>query len=136
MTHYKLAAPNAAYEDFDGEAVMLDLATGKYFALSKSASFIVEALLGGQSLADVIALCAPARNVDALAIEALVQRLAGFGLLEAAPEPAARMQPELSRLVDEAPTVDVYDDLADLIIADPIHEVDEERGWPVRKADA
>jgi hypothetical protein len=28
----------------------------------------------------------------------------------------------------------VFDDLADLLIADPVHDVDEEAGWPHRPA--
>jgi hypothetical protein len=27
-----------------------------------------------------------------------------------------------------------FDDMRDLVVADPIHEVEEEAGWPVRKA--
>jgi hypothetical protein len=29
-----------------------------------------------------------------------------------------------------APSIEVYDDLSDLILADPIHDVDEKQGWP------
>ncbi len=34
----------------------------------------------------------------------------------------------------EKPTLEMHDDLADLVIADPIHDSDEAAGWPVRKA--
>ena len=33
----------------------------------------------------------------------------------------------------KAPRVDVFDDLADLILLDPIHDVNEKMGWPVIK---
>ena len=33
-----------------------------------------------------------------------------------------------------APAVQKYDDLEDLLLLDPIHEVDE-AGWPVARAD-
>ena len=32
--------------------------------------------------------------------------------------------------------VEVFDDLADLLVADPIHDVDQEAGWPHRPGDA
>ena len=31
---------------------------------------------------------------------------------------------------DEEPRIEVFDDLAELILADPIHDVDEQAGWP------
>jgi hypothetical protein len=30
----------------------------------------------------------------------------------------------------ESPRIEVFDDLAELISADPIHDVDEQVGWP------
>jgi hypothetical protein len=32
------------------------------------------------------------------------------------------------------PAVDVYDDLAELIYADPVHDVDEQAGWPKKRS--
>ena len=29
-----------------------------------------------------------------------------------------------------APDLEIYDDLSDLILADPIHDVDNAEGWP------
>ncbi|MBN9011127.1 MAG: hypothetical protein J0H63_13740, partial [Rhizobiales bacterium] len=31
--------------------------------------------------------------------------------------------------------VDTYDDMRDLVLTDPVHEVDEEAGWPTRRED-
>jgi len=31
----------------------------------------------------------------------------------------------------ERPDVQVFDDLADLILLDPVHDVNEQFGWPV-----
>jgi hypothetical protein len=30
----------------------------------------------------------------------------------------------------DGPAIEVYDDLAELMLADPIHDVDEQAGWP------
>ena len=35
----------------------------------------------------------------------------------------------------QAPALEIYDDMAELILSDPIHEVDEDVGWP-RKRDS
>lgn len=136
MTYYRLAEPNAAHEDFDGESVMLDLETGKYFSLSRSASFIVETILGGASLDETIARCAGAEHLGRAAVTGLLQLLVAYRLIEQSKtSPAGSgLEKAASVPVDEPPVVEVFDDLADLIMADPIHEVDEERGWPIRKA--
>ena len=34
----------------------------------------------------------------------------------------------------QTPVIEVFDDLAELIMIDPLHEVDAERGWPVKPA--
>jgi hypothetical protein len=39
----------------------------------------------------------------------------------------------VKQLLDD-PSLEIHDDLADLIIADPIHDTDEAIGWPARKA--
>ncbi len=138
MTYYRLSEPNAAHEDFDGESVMLDFETGKYFSLSKSASFIVESILSGASVDETVAQCAGANHLGRASVNGLLQRLVAYGLIEQTPAPSTgyRADKAVSSPVDEPPVVEVFDDLADLIMADPIHEVDEERGWPIRKADA
>lgn len=33
----------------------------------------------------------------------------------------------------EAPKLEIYDDLQELIILDPIHDADPERGWPAQQ---
>jgi hypothetical protein len=41
--------------------------------------------------------------------------------------------PEGLSALDGAIKLEVFDDLSELLVADPIHDVDEEAGWPHRK---
>jgi Coenzyme PQQ synthesis protein D (PqqD) len=136
MAHFQLAQPNAAYEEFDGEAVMLDLASGKYFSLSKSASAVVGSLFAGAAVEDIVAAFSRSKHLDQQSIDQFINQLVDYKLIELVEHKLRPGQGYIddSLLVDEPLLVDTYDDLAEMIVADPIHEVDEERGWPVRKA--
>jgi hypothetical protein len=135
MTQFQLAEPNAAYEDFDGEAVMLDLGTGSYFSLSKSASFVVAALLNGVELEEIIARCDGTRHLTSRAIQGLIEQLMDAKLITQALQTSPLITKifEFPAIIDDVLIFERYDDLAEMIVADPIHEVDEQRGWPALK---
>jgi hypothetical protein len=128
---YSPRSIDVAAEDFDGEFVVLDLASGKYFSLAGSSAIAWRGLIAGHS---VDSLCArlPAGDPRRAGVEGLVASLVSHGLIV----PTQHEQvppPELAQELAEAPDgfgVDVFDDLADLLVADPIHDVDPEAGWP------
>lgn len=133
---YRLVSQDIVCEEFDGEMVILNLASGHYFALNKSASVLLSGLLQGYSpeaLASVAGLKFAADEVLGLCRELVAHELvAADG--SRAPEPLDSTIREAARLLSEKPSLEMHDDLADLIIADPIHDADEATGWPVRKA--
>src|SRR5690606_10448931 len=113
---------------------VLNLSTGQYFGFNPSAATVWEALIGGACPTDIADAMAPARDIDGF-INAL-----GTNALtvtdEGEPAPVA---PEMARrlaALDRDPELEMFDDLADLIVADPIHDTDEAKGWPVRAASA
>ncbi|MEQ1900306.1 MAG: PqqD family protein [Devosia sp.] len=124
---------NVASEDFDGEFVVLDLASGKYFGLSGGSALVWRAMLAGHS---VNTLCANLAEGDArrAQIAGLLATLMENGLIVAASDgrvAPAELAAELSGV--EGPfLVETFDDLADLMLTDPIHDVDQEAGWPKR----
>jgi hypothetical protein len=136
---YAVASKDIVFESFDGEAVVLDLMTGKYFGFSDSGSRVWEALSSGVPTSELVGAATGAYALSAIEIDGFVEQLLEFGLLVAAADAPARPLP--SELVaqlaaaSEPLKVDIHDDLADLIIVDPIHEVEEPLGWPaVRQA--
>jgi hypothetical protein len=138
MVHFQLAAKDIAYEEFDGEAVMLDLKSGKYFSLSKSASAVVSAILSGHSADDIFGASGGMEHVNKNTIGELLHQLIDYNLLEPVQKPEQSSQAPLdaSKFIDAPLLVETFDDLAEMIVADPIHEVEEERGWPVLKAES
>ena len=127
---YAVASKDIVFESFDGEAVVLDLSNGKYFGFSDSGSAVWQALSRG------VGIQALTGSIDAAALEAFVARLVEFGLLapsDAAPQPLPSDFPAALAAAKEPLNVSIHDDLADLIIVDPIHEVEEPLGWPAVK---
>lgn len=137
MTFYELASPNIVHEIFDSEAVILDLATGKYFAVSKSASIVFESLLDGVSLDKMFEALPADGNYTLSSVKTLTDyavELAIFTSCERSKETelSADFLSNLNKAGDVL-KVEVFNDLADLIIADPIHDVEKTAGWPVQK---
>lgn len=128
---FALASREIVAEDFDGEFVVLDLRSGKYFSLAQGASLLWRALLAGHSLATLTAGLGEAdpRRTDAARV---VDLLVGSGLLAATDGASSGPDDLVAEFAasNGAFTVDVFDDLADLLVADPIHDVDPEAGWP------
>ncbi len=122
---FSLASEDVVFEEFDGDLVVLDLATGRYFGFNDAATALWRALVDGASVEDLVAA---APSVDG--IGAFVTRLVEAGLLTASEVPSASADLSALGALAGAPTVEVYDDLSDLILADPIHDVDAEAGWP------
>ena len=122
-------------EEIDGEVVMIDLASGIYYSLRGSAVFVWRQIKSGTSEDDL--LTALLRSYDAPtgviedACAALLAALRGDGLLvdggevsDASPSPGDRVPFEPMQL-------ERFDDMAHVILLDPVHDVDPERGWPL-----
>jgi hypothetical protein len=133
---YRPRSIDVAAEEFEGEFVVLDLASGKYFSLAGSSAIVWRGLIAGHS---VETLCAslPAGDPRRAGVEGLVASLVAHDLLVPSvydQTPSVAPADELAAASGEF-GVDVFDDLADLLVADPIHDVDTEAGWPHRPKD-
>lgn len=133
-SRYMVAGRDVVSEAFDGDIVVLDLNSGRYFSFSDSGCVLWEALSAG---AAPKSLLIPEAVYSADDIEAFLVKLVDHRLLAVNPEPAdwTAVPETMARLsaASEKPDVFVFDDLADLFIADPIHDVEEEAGWPMVK---
>lgn len=134
---YAVASKDIVFESFDGEAVVLDLSSGKYFGFSDSGSRVWQALSSGVAADALVGHVAGGATVRPAELDGFISQLVEFGLLVRATDAPA--QPVSGSLLAqlagtrEPLRVDIHDDLADLILVDPIHEVDEPQGWPAVK---
>jgi hypothetical protein len=138
---YMPRRPNVISDLIDGEVVIINMSTGAYYSLDACGALVWQALDAGLSVGQVIELAQQryeaAPQIIAQAVAQLVAQLAEETLIVALSAPpastTAALPPAASgRLPFGAPTLQRYDDMQDLIMLDPIHDVDES-GWPNRK---
>jgi hypothetical protein len=138
QARYEINAPDVVSEAFDGECVVLNLSNGRYYSMIDSANLLWTSLADGTSPQAIIERATMAGNVHAAAIESFLEKVIELQLvrLASSAEPLMMDAALAERVanIDTAPLVEVFDDLADLILADPVHDVDEGAGWPVQKA--
>ncbi len=141
QAHYEVSS-RVINEVIDGEAVMIDLTTGSYYSLNDVGSAIWTSIETGAAHAQIVETLAqrydaPLPEIER-AVDELVDRLQQEGLVAVVPAPAPTstgLAPETGgasgqRLPFEPPKLDRYDDMQDLILLDPVHEVQQDRGWP------
>lgn len=136
--HLRINAADVINEVMDGEAVVINLATGDYYSLRGSAAYVWSAIDHHLPIEQIVASLAdtgaPADEVET-GVRELVGSLVADGLVvEVADGTGNGGPPGVSPLeptpaVYERPALEKFTDMQDLILLDPVHEVDE-RGWP------
>ncbi|OOZ38737.1 hypothetical protein BOW53_14545 [Solemya pervernicosa gill symbiont] len=136
---YITAGPDVVFEEFDGDLVVLNLTTGRYFGFNQAAGVIWRAMMESATPNEILASVAEHPVLNAEVMGGFVNRLVEFELLVVDPDGTSRTLEsetvELLVAVAEVPTVESYDDLADLMVVDPIHDTDQAVGWPQTKQD-
>jgi hypothetical protein len=128
---YAISAPDVVAEEFDGQIVILNLANGHYFSLRGVASPIWTLLLAGHTPESILTSIKAKRPELIEGSLAFIARLVELNLLRPlANGGGGPMSPIDEPWSGDGPQIEVFDDLAELIFADPIHDVDEEAGWP------
>jgi len=137
-----LASPESdvVFEESDDEVVVVNLNEGVYYFLGGPAAFVWMALHSGMSGSDVVATVASLENVPPSMPEevlAFVVRLMDLNLLRVVREPLnpGQLTPSVFEYFREGyqvPELETYSDLQDILLLDPIHDVDD-TGWPASK---
>ncbi|MEZ5313899.1 MAG: PqqD family protein [Thermoanaerobaculia bacterium] len=130
---FAIRRPEVVSEVFDGEAVVVDLTAGRYYAFDPEATAIWLRLADSPTFAELVVACVDryggAERARAGVAPILARRdppRRRVAAADGAPAPAVAAVPpsDLSR-----PDFEVFDDLQDLLVLDPIHDLDES-GWP------
>ena len=122
---------NAISETIDGEVVMIDLATGLYYSFTGTAGQVWSALEAGAGRTGTLAAMTASYGSDAApAVDSFIDELLAEGVLvESAGEDGT--VPDINGQGPfEPPVLERYTDMAGILSIDPIHEVNEEVGWP------
>jgi hypothetical protein len=141
MTHFRVNVPSVIHEIIDGEAVLINLESGSYFSIDNVGALVWEYVEKGLSGTQIVEAVAAQFEGDRAEIAAGIQRL--FDTLQAeqliVPRDGAsgtgdvplenRVGDGVAKRPYEAPVLHKYTDMEDLLLLDPIHDVDES-GWP------
>ena len=124
------------HERLDDEVLVIDLEHGMYYALVGTAADIWTSFTRGATVDAVADTLARGYGASLDEVRADVRRftsqLESVGLLVAsstAHTGAARVAVDEPPTRWEGPVVEAYDDMANLVISNPTHMVDE-AGWP------
>lgn len=128
--NYQLKTPPSIAELVDGEYVVINLDTGKYFNIIGLGAEVFEALISGVSISAIQAR----RHDEAFvkALNAFVAQALEEGLIaETVNASSDQLIKDIDLSVDiETLKINVYTDMQELLGLDPIHEVDSSQGWP------
>lgn len=124
-TSYKPRRPDVIDEQFEGEAVVVNLDTGVYYAFNPVASAIWAGFAEGRSASTVAA----SLGLDPATTLTFTQQL-----LEEAEGDAGQFASE-TEPPEDGPVLQRFTDMQDLLMLDPIHDIAlDGDGWPVASA--
>ncbi|HET9332917.1 MAG TPA: PqqD family protein [Gemmatimonadota bacterium] len=139
---YRVMKPEVVADVIDGEAVIMNLKTGQYFSSDGTGSDCWDALAAGLSVAQLVDQLTEKYAADRTTIESavveFVQDLVSNMLIapsDAPPPPVTVEPPSSARAPFHTPVLHVYSDMQDLLLLDPIHDVDA-AGWPMPKSES
>ncbi|MES3035471.1 MAG: PqqD family protein [Gemmatimonadota bacterium] len=133
---FRLNAPLAVSEMIDGEAVIMNMDSGHYFSARGLAGVLWEWTITGcavDAMANTLASAFPGEPVHQ-DIGDFIQSLQSHALVVPMPSTLASATPDAAELATvgayQRPVIDVFTDMQDLLLLDPIHDVGE-AGWPM-----
>jgi hypothetical protein len=144
---FRINSPKVIHETIDGETVIVNLDSGNYYSLNRSGADIWSIIGTGLKVRDIIediaGLYSAEREVVTPSVLRFIDELQKEALIvtddsqvgEVITEPEARVSVAETggKGIFENPALQKYSDMQDLLLLDPIHEVDD-AGWPNAKA--
>ena len=141
---YRVNSPHVVHEVFeDGEAAIINLKTGSYYSLDSVGATIWGLIDQGYSTGEIVedlvqrydgSLVAIVNDVGALVAALQAEDLiAPVATAEVAPKAGRPTTSPATKTAYSAPAFERFNDMQELLLLDPIHEVGE-AGWPHAKA--
>jgi len=134
---YTTVVPEIASEIFDGELVIANYKLGLYYSISVEGSWIWQGLAHSLTVSQIVQWLSGHFPDQASALPTLVEEFVGKLIAEGLVRDASGVNnltmelPDLTGSLFKIPTIERFDDLQELLLLDPVHDVDLE-GWPRR----
>jgi Coenzyme PQQ synthesis protein D (PqqD) len=133
---HRINSPSVISESIDGEVVVIHLATGTYYSLRGTAARIWDVAASGRTTDEVAKDLAASFDADGVDLgretDTFLGTLVTEGLMVASEvDPSTTDLDALAaRQPWTTPVLETFTDMQDLILLDPVHEVEPTRGWP------
>jgi predicted ArsR family transcriptional regulator len=144
---FRVNSPDVMHETIDGEVIAINLVSGNYYSFRETGAQIwalIDELdaLSVDEIAHALALryasppseieSAVARLLEELVAEGLVARTEGRSEFRREP---AEQPTGIPTQVFPLPRLEKFTDMQDLVLLDPVHQVDD-TGWPRARPEA
>ncbi len=140
----RVNSPHVIHEMIDGEVIVINLASGNYYSVKGAGADVWDVIQSSPGITASALTAVIARRFDRATetveheIAALLEQLRQEELVAAADNGAVTGSNGLavgnSAKPYEPPVLETYTDMQDLVLLDPVHEVDA-TGWPHPKPD-
>jgi hypothetical protein len=131
---YEINAQDVTHERLDGEVVAINMRTGRYYSLSGPAADVwslIDQRLPQSAWLQLLKDAYPSGE-DWTGIQEFVQRCIEAGLMRPCDSTSVTSTPlpgDFTRSPWTPPILEEFEDLQDLILVDPIHDITA-LGWP------
>ena len=137
---YKLNEEKMFFDIADGQAVVINFTTGMYYGTSTLGSAVLEKLVKKADPEKVLAALKGAdgcpEDMEANLNQFIKELLEKEILVPANDSDLGDIRLDQSAFAEGFKlTLDEFAEVQDLLLADPIHDVDVEEGWPIIKED-
>lgn len=134
--HYRLNHSDVIQETVDGEVIVIHTPSGVYYSLEGAAEHLWNALLAGHTPAEIAGAYPDDGHISSAAVITAIEQFAHQLqqeqlLLPGDPPTDPGSVPRASQPF-AVPSLQRFTDMQELLLVDPIHEVDPQSGWPAR----
>ena len=135
---YKLNEEKMFYDYADGQAVVINYLTGMYYGMNLLSSAILDRIVAGKDVEEIITAvkALPQCPQDiAERVHSFVKELQEAEIIVSGPSVPGGAEPLSREVVEDGfeLSLDMFAEMADLLRAEPGHDVDMNEGWPKLK---
>lgn len=137
MSHvcYRINAPNVVSQTIDRETIIINFDSGVYYSANETGAAIWTLIENGATADGIIEDLKASYLPDGVSIEQsvaeFIEHLANEGLVAVSDggleTDAAASEPSGERTSFAAPVLERYNDMAELLLLDPVHEIEDRR---------
>lgn len=135
---YKINESRVISETLEGETIIINLDTGNYYSINTTGAIIWNQIQSNNGTQNILEYFLNHYDVNTDVItksitEIISSLLKDNLILESESSSIQNIKEEIKNISKEpflAPKIEKYDDMKEMLLADPIHDVSEKDGWP------